>query len=402
MNEPLAVAYLAVMSRFHSYINSAQKIIQAYKGNEPLALFLKKFFSVNQKYGSRDRKQVAHLCYCYFRQGSIMNKLPIEERILSGLFLCSDQSNEILLQLKPGWNSKISVSINEKLSLLPEIGSIGDIFPFTDELSQGINKTAFILSHLKQPDVFLRLRPGKEDLVKKKLKDAGIDIEIISRTCLAVANTTKIDEAIELDKEAVIQDLSSQRTGNFLQSSLSNDPLRISAWDCCAASGGKSIMLYDLYPHIELTVSDIRESILLNLKKRFREAGITNYKSFLADLTSPPLTIRHSPFDLILADVPCSGSGTWSRTPEQLYYFEKGKVNEYALLQKRIVANIIPHLKPGGYLFYITCSVFQKENEEVVQFMQQNSGLQLIKMEVLEGYDKKADTMFAALLRNPL
>jgi 16S rRNA (cytosine967-C5)-methyltransferase len=48
---------------------------------------------------------------------------------------------------------------------------------------------------------------------------------------------------------------------------------------------------------------------------------------------------------------------------------------------------------------YITCSVFKKENEEVVEFIQGNSELELIKMELLKGYDKKADTMFAALFK---
>ena len=59
-------------------------------------------------------------------------------------------------------------------------------------------------------------------------------------------------------------------------------------------------------------------------------------------------------------------------------------------------------LKPGGHLLYITCSVFKKENEENVSFIKENFHFDLIKMEVLKGYDKKADTLFAALLKKPL
>lgn len=51
-----------------------------------------------------------------------------------------------------------------------------------------------------------------------------------------------------------------------------------------------------------------------------------------------------------------------------------------------------------GYLLYITCSVFKKENEDMVSFIQQQ-GFELVKMELLKGYDIKADSMFAALLR---
>ena len=258
-----------------------------------------------------------------------------------------------------------------------------------------------------QPDLFLRLRPGNEETVKRKLEDAGFNYEITSDTCLALPNSSKIDSVIELNKEAVIQDYSSQGVGEFFHMVRPGQPVPIlresgRVWDCCTGSGGKSIMLYDLYPNIDLTVSDIRESIIINLKKRFKEAGITNYKSIVADVTDPGSRLPTPDFRLILADVPCTGSGTWSRTPEQLYYFEKEKIKEYASLQRKIISNVIPHLKPGGFLLYITCSVFEKENEEIVEFIKQNFHLQLIKMEVLKGYDKKADTMFAALLKRPL
>lgn len=387
------------MGRYYSYLNSAKEILFQYKGEGPLAVFLKSFFSANKKYGSKDRKQISHLCYCYFRLGKMKMEMPVEERLMAGLFLCSDQSNEILQALKPDWNDKVSESLNEKLSLIQPESFFESIFPFTDELSNGIEKEEFILSYLTQPDVFLRLRPKKEKIVMQKLQDAGIEYKIISDNCLALPNTSKIDSIIELNKEAVVQDYSSQRVGEFFFSG-QTETVRppISVWDCCAASGGKSIMLYDLYPEIELTVSDIRESILINLKKRFREAGITNYKSFIADLTSSDFRLPTSDFQLIIADVPCSGSGTWGRTPEQLYYFEEKKINEYSSLQKKIVSNVIPYLQPGGYLLYVTCSVFKEENEDVVDFIKQNFNLQLIKMETLKGYDKKADTMFAAIL----
>ena len=57
------------------------------------------------------------------------------------------------------------------------------------------------------------------------------------------------------------------------------------------------------------------------------------------------------------------------------------------------------HLEPEGYLLYITCSVFKRENEEVIEFIKEKFNPGIIKMELLKGYDKKADTMFAALLK---
>src|SRR6188474_901688 len=102
---------------------------------------------------------------------------------------------------------------------------------------------------------------------------------MISETCLALPNASKIDEVVELDKEAVIQDHNSQETGKLITGALTSSPNdKQSVWDCCAGSGGKSVMIYDIDPRIELTVSDIRESIIINLKKRFEKAGVKNYK----------------------------------------------------------------------------------------------------------------------------
>jgi len=243
----------------------------------------------------------------------------------------------------------------------------------------------------------LRIRPGFESIVPKKLSDAELQFRIVNPHCLALRSASKIEEAIEIDKEAVIQDLSSQRISEFFPSHVSR--LTSHVWDCCAASGGKSILAYDILKNIKLLVTDLRESILVNLRKRFAAAGIQNYKAQVIDLSTTQLlnnsTVER--FDLIICDAPCSGSGTWSRTPEQLAYFSTEKINYYSELQKRIALNVIPSLKETGKLLYITCSVFRKENEEVVDFILKNSNLRIEKMELLKGYDQKADTMFACL-----
>ena len=308
----------------------------------------------------------------------------------------------ILQQFKPSWNEKISLPVQEKLSFLHNPFSIENIFPWKDELSAGIDHIQFCESFFVQPDLFLRLRPRKENIVKKKLSEAEIDFKIISESCIALNNSTRIDSIVELDKEAVVQDYSSRRVGEFIKSEIQYQKSKISLWDCCSGSGGKSIMVHDINPEIELTVSDVRESILANLKKRFEKAGIKKYKSFIADLSSSLFTIHHSLFDFIICDAPCTGSGTWSRTPEQLCFFQERKIDEYSLRQKKIVSNIIPHLKSGGHLLYITCSVFKKENEEVIEFMKERFDADILRMEVLKGYDMKTDTMFAALLKKRL
>ncbi len=59
----------------------------------------------------------------------------------------------------------------------------------------------------------------------------------------------------------------------------------------------------------------------------------------------------------------------------------------------------LQYLKENGFLLYITCSVFKRENEENVSFIQQQIDLQLIKAEYLKGYEMQADTLFVALFK---
>jgi 16S rRNA (cytosine967-C5)-methyltransferase len=395
-----------IVSRYHSYLNSAKIIIQHYRGDEPLSSFLKKYFSQEKKFGSRDRKQVSHLCYCYFRLGKALHDLEIEERILLGLFFCSDSPNEILQELKTKWNKKIVSSLEEKYLIVNKQFSLKDVFPWENELGVTVEYEKFCSSFFIQPNVYLRLRPGFESTVKKKLTDAEIKFDEINSTCIAIKQGVKVENVIELDNEAVVQDVNSQCVVAFIPVGPGqSDGAPAKVWDCCAGSGGKSLLAFDLNPKIDLTVSDSRESIIRNLKKRFTAAGIKKFKLLVTDLSlaNCQLPIANSSgkelFDLIICDAPCTGSGTWSRTPEQLYFFDVKKIEQYASLQKKIIANAIPRLKEGGNFLYITCSVFKQENEENVEFITNQFNCQVEKLELLKGYDKKADTLFAALFK---
>lgn len=386
------------MSRFYSYINTAKAILSLYKGDIPFNAFLRNFFAEEKKYGSRDRRIISSLCYNYFRTGNAITNKTTEERLLTALLLCTNVSNEILQIEKPEWNEKVSFPLTEKL-IISNI-DVEKVFPFNNELSDDIGTKLFNTSFLIQPKLFARVRPGKQEIVKQKLEAAQIPFEEIDQRCLAFTNGTKLEEVADINGEVVIQDFNSQRTGEFL--SAANIPMPANVWDCCAASGGKSIMAHDILPNIQLSVSDIRQSIIQILKKRFREAGIQNYKSFIADLTNYKnlkAALQNKRFDLIICDAPCSGSGTWSRTPEQLIFFKEEEITKYSNLQKSICTNTIPFLKKGGYFLYITCSVFRKENEDISAFIQQKFSLALIKTELLKGYEIKADTMFAALFQ---
>lgn len=381
------------------YIQYAANILKSYHGNIPFNIFLKKYFSLNKKHGSRDRRILTALCYGYFRLGhGVIIDIPIERKLLLGYFLTQHASSPKVKILPEDWNSQIQIPVSEKLAKVKDIFDAEKIFPSSAMLSGEIQKESFALSFLSQPNVFLRVSPGSYTNVVNTLQKAAIPFEIKEENCLALPAETKINEVLIPDKMTVIQDYNSQKVATLLLAAKQYLPDQINCWDCCAGSGGKSILAFDVLKNLKLTVSDKRKNILDNLQKRFSVAGIEDYQLLVADIAAKNFIPPQEDFDLIIADVPCSGSGTWARTPEQLNYFHNAEIDRYAILQKNILKNAVNSLKVGGCLVYITCSVFEKENEANVKFAQEQLSLDLLQSKYFKGYDMKADTLFGALL----
>ncbi|MGB4773000.1 MAG: Fmu (Sun) domain-containing protein [Chitinophagaceae bacterium] len=380
-----------------SYLQSALAILAQYHGEQPFHLFLKSYFRQFPNYGSRDRKRIAHLCYCYFRSGLAMKKSDPEEKLLASLFLCSNDEDPLLHHFHPDWTPMINQSLEQKINFLQEKQvpiDVGEIFPLSSRLSPSLpHYRTFTLSHCQQPSLFVRVRPGKAETVRKTLLQNNIQFTE-EGSCFTLTNGEDVTGLLVADKEIVVQDYSSQQTGLVIQTALEMVGKNAAVWDCCAASGGKSMLAYDIEPTIDLTVSDIRNTILDNLDERFKRAGIRQYRAFETDLTVPMRPGKK--YDIVIADVPCSGSGTWGRTPAEMQFFSEGRLRHYVDLQRKILTNVLSSIKPGGQLLYFTCSVYGDENEQQVQYIQDNSFLELKEMRLLEGYEKGADTLFAA------
>jgi 16S rRNA (cytosine967-C5)-methyltransferase len=321
------------------HLQTSAQLIAAYDGKEPLASYLKKYFSMHKKHGSKDRKAIVANCYAHFR--TLASKFPLGEHI-------SDQ----------------------------------------------INQEALIQSYSLQPLLFLRIRPGKKTNVLQSLQSAAIVFKQIGDDVLALQNTISIDKVLQINKEVVIQDLNSQAFKKILSSI--RDQVK-SVWDVCAASGGKSILMYDVLDKPYLTLTDIRASIIHNAQKRLSEAKVPVVQFAVQDM-SKPVTFSKT-FDLVFADVPCSGSGTWGRTPEQLAFFTTSYLSYYTSLQQQIVANCVKAVKPGGYFIYATCSIYKDENELQVQSILKEHSFELISEQYFVGYDQQADTLYGALLK---
>jgi 16S rRNA (cytosine967-C5)-methyltransferase len=381
--------------KFDNQLRYVVQIIDTYQGDIPLHAWLKDFFRVHPQMGSRDRRIVSTMAYGHYRLGHAIKTHAPEKRIIAGLLLCQDQPLELLDYFNPEFNKQVALPLTEKIAYYQATPDgadfkVEDIFPWKDQLSPGIDHLAYCRSFLRQPDLFLRIRPGHETAVREKLGSSTM--EFLQPAALRLPNGFKVEDYFTPDREVVIQDYNSQRVAEFLQPAATPEYF----WDACAASGGKSILAHDLYPNMELFVSDIRDSIIRNLRSRFKTADIKRYHAFLVDLATQTPPASAAGADLVLVDAPCTGSGTWGRTPEDAWFFNPEKIRRYHEVQKSILSNIAPQVSPDASLVYCTCSVFKKENEEIAAFIRDTLGLKEQTRENLKGYDMRADTLFAA------
>jgi len=378
-------------------LSTFQTIIAQYNQEEPLHRFLATYYRQNKQMGSRDRKTASRLVYNYFRLGNILSNLPKEERLTIAEFLCNSLPNNFLAHFNANWDQKTELPLKEKIEIVktqyPDF-NLADVFPFHQHLSLEVDQEEFYLSFFIQPDLFIRVKKGKETHIKNALAFADVKHTLIDQQTIAFINGTKLEDIIPDKGDYEIQDLSSQRVGEYFMPNKWDK-----WWDCCAASGGKSLMLHDQQPDIKLLVSDNRESILENLQLRFALARITGYQRKVLDLTQNQNQVLHDyEFDGIILDAPCSGSGTWGRTPEMITQFAEYKIKFYSELQFKIAANILKYLKVGKPLIYITCSVFKEENEEQVAKLCKEFDLEVESKKLIKGYNIKADTLFVARL----
>ncbi len=400
---------MAAVHPFHlaAHLAAAEKIILVYTGAEPFPFLLKQYFAAHRKFGARDRRQVAAFCYGFFRIGGALPDRPLQDRLCAGYYLSTDAAASALATLDPKWEYAPVASLSKRLEFLETLYpdfSLQAVFPLSDQVSAGIAVDQFVCSHFAQPDLFIRIRPGKQDRVLRSLDAAGIAYRIVGEHALAFDNATNLECLGPPDRDYVIQDLSSQGTASLLPEQPGDSPL---VWDACAGSGGKSIMISDHYEKLRLYVSDIRPSILSNLQQRFQRAGIRAERMQVIDLADPDSARSASLLpgagaDCIIADVPCSGSGTWGREPWMLSRFTLQDLEEYTAKQRAILAGVVPQLKPGGYLVYMTCSAYAMENEMMAAHIASAYGLTCEAQGVLEGYGRRADTMYAARFRSRL
>jgi 16S rRNA (cytosine967-C5)-methyltransferase len=131
--------------------------------------------------------------------------------------------------------------------------------------------------------------------------------------------------------------------------------------DCCAAPGGKTRTLAMRNPDASIIAMELHPHRARMLRKLVRE---TNVQLIVADARNLPLTAL---FDRVLADVPCSGTGTLARNPEIKWRLKPEDLIDLQARQVSILRSAMQGVSPGGRIVYSTCSLEKEENSAVVE-----------------------------------
>jgi 16S rRNA (cytosine967-C5)-methyltransferase len=185
------------------------------------------------------------------------------------------------------------------------------------------------------------------------------------------------------------QDLPNMDDGSRLVAELTAaaKPDAKKVWDCCAAPGGKTLILALRLANAQILATDVSTKRLAHLEARLSRYTYTaNVQCAVADAstsTSAAATIDDELFDLILCDVPCSGTGTLARNPEIRLRLKPEELTRQAERQRAILTGALKRLAPGGRLVYSTCSLEPEECEHVVEAVTAKQNLRPIPIDPL-------------------
>jgi 16S rRNA (cytosine967-C5)-methyltransferase len=137
--------------------------------------------------------------------------------------------------------------------------------------------------------------------------------------------------------------------------------------DYCAGAGGKTLAIAARLPQgARLIACDTDGRRLLRMAPRLERAGIEGVETHILEPDDGWLSEQNGIADRVLVDLPCSGTGTWRRAPDQPARLTPERLAKWQVMQRKILGRAADLVKPGGRLIYATCSVLRSENEDQV------------------------------------
>ena len=370
---------------------SAQEILDTLVSSEMSLKVLINWGRQNRFAGSKDRRKIRDIVYyCLRNKRYLLHRWSNKEskgdgRNLVLSFLYDHYHNDHLadfniffgrrdFDLQPLSDTERNILSNkflkrEAIREDPVKYSYPDFLDKSLKRSLGKDFSKIMELFLKRASVFVRankIKISTKDLTSK-LKAEGFEIEsqIKNRDALKVLNASNKLKLSEHFLEGLFefQDLGSQQVVNNIVVKEG-----MSILDFCAGGGGKSLALASHFSNnIDLYAYDLNSSRLKPCKIR-AERACAKIK-FLDDRM-----LLGKAFDAVIVDAPCSGSGTWRRDPFAKWNLSLSEINKLSEIQYGILNQVSSYVNKSGLIFYITCSLLDEENGEVIsRFLKNNN-----------------------------
>jgi len=211
-------------------------------------------------------------------------------------------------------------------------------------------------------DLRVNLQRGSLQEAQRALAEDDIGAKPVAGVATALRvtrNPRRINNSAAFARGLVdLQDASSQAVALF-----ANPRPGMNVLDYCAGGGGKALALYDAVgPTGHVTAHDIATVRMNDLPARAARSGAR-----IRIVGPGHASLKEGGFDLVFADAPCSGTGSWRRTPDAKWRIRPKDLDRLDTVQADILEKSARLVRPGGCLCYATCSILKRENDDQVQ-----------------------------------
>lgn len=206
-----------------------------------------------------------------------------------------------------------------------------------------------------------------------------------------------VQEAASMVYQQLAGDILAEENGRLLRQE------SVKVLDLCAAPGGKSTALLNA-----LQASGVKDYALVANEYDRKRANLLaeniqkwgNPNVIVTNTAAGAFGKLESLFDIVAVDAPCSGEGMMRREPVARSQWRPELIESCAALQRDIVADVLPALKPGGYLIYSTCTFNTRENESNVAYFAEKFGLEAMgNSRRFMPHREECEGLFAAVFR---
>ncbi len=347
-------------------------LTEVFKNERPADNVINDYVRQRKYIGSKDRRFIIDTVWQVIRNRMKL-EFDIKSKSVRDVLLCY-LKNEDFDIVADGSEYGLAALTKEERQNLKNLSD--EVYPdyVNDEcpkwLYEKIANPALVKSLNAKAPADVRVNMENRDVVRNKLKQEGLFFSLTPYSPYGLRS----EERINLNNCVAYQEglIEVQDEASQLASVLSDVSSDEKVVDYCAGAGGKSLAIAAINHNEGLIYAhDANWNRMDVIKDRAARLGIRNIKIIK--------NVDDCDFDKFIIDAPCSGTGTWRRSPDAKFRLTQNRLAEIIKVQSEILETAYLHTKHGGYIVYITCSILAEENEnQVLAFAKRHNDIEFV------------------------